>query len=66
MSFYDKVRQVTAEKLADRELKFNEKVKRSRGYHIMLDGKLLGSNPTLAGAQRTASNIGPDVTIVKK
>ena len=66
MSFYDKVRPVTAEKLADRETKYNEKVKRSRGYHIMLGDRLLGSNPTLAGAQRTAANIGPDVIIVKK
>lgn len=55
-----------AEVFKDRETTFNERVKRMRGYHIMLGDKLLASNPTLAGALKTASNIGPDVKIVKR
>ena len=55
-----------AEFFSDRETAFNERVKRTRGYHIMLGDKLLASNPTYAGALKTASNIGPDVKIVKR
>lgn len=50
----------------DRETVFNEKVRRSKGWHIMLNGRLLGSNPTYAGALRTARNIGPNVVVVKR
>lgn len=50
----------------DRETTFNERVKRMRGYHIVLGDKLLGTNPSYAGALKTANNIGPDVKIVKR
>ena len=49
----------------DNEQRYESKVRRG-GYYIMLNGKLMGANPTRDGALRTADIIGPKAVVMSR